>query len=93
MWRSDQCLTASRMLRLDDNAEEEGYLDAALFFTCRHPGIVIGPSTDAGSNRQDDSEQCSDKPTAPSALHFITKHLGRIPFCLRLFTQNPHRME
>jgi hypothetical protein len=87
------------MLRLEDNAEEEGYLDATLFFTCRLPGIVIGPSvlfatcTDSRQQPPDDSEQCSEKPTDPSALHFITKNLGRIPFCLRLFTQNPHRME
>jgi hypothetical protein len=24
---------------------------------------------------------------------FITKNLGHIPFCLRLFTHNPHRTE
>ena len=39
MWRSDQRLTASRMLRLDDNAEEERYLEAALFFMCRPPEL------------------------------------------------------
>jgi hypothetical protein len=99
MWRSDQSLTASRKRRLDDNAGETGHLDAALLFTCRIPRIVTNPSaffatwTDIGSNRQTIPCWCSDKLTAPSALHFITKILGRIPFYLYLFTQNPHRIE
>jgi hypothetical protein len=76
MWRSDQCLTASRMLRLDHNVEEEGYLDAALLFTCRLPGIAIGPSalfatcTDSRRKPPDDSKQCSNKPTA--RVHYIS---------------------
>jgi hypothetical protein len=49
--------------------------------------------TDSWQQPPDDSKQCSDKLTAPSALHFITKILGCIPFCLYLFTQNSHRME
>ena len=79
--RSDQCLTASRMLRLDDNAEEEGSLDAALFFTCRLPGIVIGPSTDAGSNRQTIRSSAATN-QQPECITFHYKKLGAYPFLL-----------
>jgi hypothetical protein len=88
MWRSDQSLTASHKRRLDDNAGEAGYLDAALLSTCPIPGILTNPRaffatwTDSRQQQPDDSILVQRQTNGPEYITFHYKNLGAHPLLL-----------